>query len=237
MAVGVWPESTRIDGPPTTLEISGYVFVTDARWPGLYAEAVSGAALDPDVDSDVDTDVGRDAGRDVADGVPTLVRPSMERYPAWVECVGDFGDHRQMHGSGWWWLDDFDTDRGSCETLIAQAARLRVEPPEGLVVSDCFWIADGPDVVGFLMLRHSIDHEFLRTQGGHIGYSVRPSYRRRGFASRALGLALDEARRLGLERVLLTCDTDNIASARTIESRGGIFESTYGDKRRYWIAL
>ncbi|MFI2707699.1 GNAT family N-acetyltransferase, partial [Nocardioides sp. CER28] len=69
------------------------------------------------------------------------------------------------------------------------------------------------------------------------GYSIRPSYRRQGHASRALGLALERAREIGLDRVLITCDEDNLGSARTIESQGGVFESMCGIKRRYWISL
>jgi len=169
--------------------------------------------------------------------VTELVLPSLSRYDAWADCVRDYDDFQDMHGSGWWWLPNFGPDLVSCERMVAKARELAVTPPEDLVVSDCYWIAQDDVVIGFLMVRHSLDNEFLRTQGGHIGYSVRPSYRRRGHASRALGLALGRARELGLDRVLVTCDLDNVASARTIESQGGVFESVYGDKRRYWIAL
>lgn len=168
---------------------------------------------------------------------PTLIEPTLDRYEAWAECVRDYDNPRDMQGSGWWWIDDFGPDRASCAALVAKARQLTSDPPAELVVSDCLWIADGPAVVGFLMLRHTIDNDFLRTQGGHIGYSVRPAWRRRGVAGAALTLALDRARGLGLERVLITCDDDNLASARTIESRGGVFEGMHGDKRRYWIAL
>lgn len=168
-------------------------------------------------------------------GPTALVRPDLELYDAWAACVEDYSTRTEMHGSGWWWIQDFGADRRSCAELIRRAAELRTEPPEGLVVSDCYWITAGPEIAGFLMLRHSLDNEFLRTQGGHIGYSVRPSLRRQGVGSHALGLALNRAADLGLDRVLVTCDDDNVASARTIESRGGVFESLHGDKRRYWV--
>ncbi len=76
----------------------------------------------------------------------------------------------------------------------------------------------------------------------HIGYGIRPSARRRGLASWALGEMLGEARALGLDRVLIPCLADNIASARTIERNGGVLEgirdNEHGRKvRRYWIAL
>ncbi|WP_461164100.1 GNAT family N-acetyltransferase [Arthrobacter sp. R4-81] len=77
--------------------------------------------------------------------------------------------------------------------------------------------------------------------GGHIGYSVRPRFRRNGFAGQILDLALIEARNLGIGEALLTCDADNVASRRVIESRGGVPEALLGQesgtklKLRYWI--
>lgn len=169
--------------------------------------------------------------------VTALVRPTLDRYDAWADCVRDYGDPSDMQGSGAFWIEDFGPDRRSCEQLVARAHEVAEVPPEGLVRSDCYWIGEGAAVIGFLMIRHELGNEFLRTLGGHIGYSVRPSYRRQGHASRALGLALDRCREIGLHRVLVTCDVPNVASARTIESQGGVFESVLGDKKRYWIEL
>ena len=80
------------------------------------------------------------------------------------------------------------------------------------------------------------------TTFGHIGYGVRPSARRRGLASWALGEMLGEARAaLGVDRVLVPCLADNIASARTIERNGGVLEgirdTEHGPVKRYWINL
>ena len=166
----------------------------------------------------------------------SLVRPSIDLYDAWADCVRDYDDPADMHGSGAWWIADFGPDRASCEQMVARARELVEQPPEGLVPSDCYWVTEDDAVIGFLMLRRELN-DFLRVYGGHIGYSIRPSYRRRGHASRALALALDRARELGLDRVLITCDEDNVASARTIESQGGVYESTVDVKRRYWIDL
>ena len=99
-----------------------------------------------------------------------------------------------------------------------------------------FWIADGDEVVGFLALRHRLN-EWLLNEGGHIGFSVRPSRRREGHAHQALKLALPGAKRLGLDRVLLTCDEDNDGSRLTIEGNGGVYEDSRNGKRRYWIAV
>lgn len=95
-------------------------------------------------------------------------------------------------------------------------------------------------IVGMIDLRHRLN-DFLAEYGGHIGYSVRPDERRKGYAKWMLAHVLPEARKLGLSRVLVTCDDDNEGSARTIEANGGVFERTarLEDEllRRYWIEL
>ena len=68
-----------------------------------------------------------------------------------------------------------------------------------------------------------------------MGYSVRPSRRREGHASRALALALDRLADRGVLRVLVTCDDDNAGSRRTIEAAGGVLENVLDGKRRYWL--
>jgi predicted acetyltransferase len=83
-------------------------------------------------------------------------------------------------------------------------------------------------------------NDYVR-QFGHIGYGIRPSSRRRGLASWALGRTLEEARALGLDRVLIVCEVDNLASVKTIEHHGGVFEDVrdteHGPMRRYWITI
>lgn len=101
--------------------------------------------------------------------------------------------------------------------------------------------ADG-QVVGRASIRWELD-EFLRTLGGHIGYAVRPAFRRQGHATEILRQSVEILRARGIRRVLVTCDDDNLASAKVIEANGGVLEGVVphvdaGEppRRRYWIS-
>ena len=167
-----------------------------------------------------------------------LVLPDVRYADSWVEAVREFGT-TTMHGSGLW---DLTVEEATPETLAAWVPVLlaqsdhATELPEGRVHSDYWWMVEGGEFVGYVAIRHGLT-DFLLQEGGHIGYAVRPSRRRRGHATRALELALARARELGLERVLLTCDEDNAASARTVERNGGVWEDCRRGKRRYWVDL
>ncbi len=166
-----------------------------------------------------------------------LAVPDVCLQASWAEAILEFGSET-IHGSGIG-PDAVDVSNEGCAAFVDELRRAGDvrEPPlrPGWVHCTHFWIVDGPDLVGFLALRHELT-PFLLEEGGHIGYSVRPSRRREGHASRALALALPRAAALGLDRVLLTCDEDNVASRRTIEQNGGELEDIRSGRRRYWIA-
>ncbi|MEJ7705289.1 MAG: GNAT family N-acetyltransferase [Geodermatophilaceae bacterium] len=119
------------------------------------------------------------------------------------------------------------------DELLAQP-REGTPRPEGWVPWTTLWYVEGEEYLGGLAIRHRLTPHLLE-YGGHVGYDVRRSARRRGHATAMLRQALPVARGLGLERILLTCDVGNIASRRVIEVNGGVLEDQCGVKLRYWI--
>ena len=95
--------------------------------------------------------------------------------------------------------------------------------------------------VGAVNIRHYLN-ESLLLGGGHIGAGIRPSERRKGYATAMIKLALEECKKLGIEKVLMTCDKDNIGSAKSIMKNGGVLENAFINQKgieieRYWITL
>ena len=170
--------------------------------------------------------------------MPELIAPTTRLHRSWVESWDEWGRDVHQDGTGWTMGRDLDSAAG----FAAWVRRLndRESPHGGPILCTYRWIAEGDRYLGGIALRHELD-DWLLNVGGHIGYSVRPSERRRGLASWALRNTMDTARRLGLDRVLVTCKPANEASRRTIERAGGVFEDIRGtgedEVRRYWIAL
>lgn len=153
-------------------------------------------------------------------------REFLENNPA--ECMGGCGNLRRCVNAEEWLKE---INRLSAPALC----------PQGYALSDVYLAVREFDnrLVGIIDLRHSLDNSALSEWAGHIGYSVRPADRRRGYGKEMLRLNLENCRRLGISRVLLCCDSDNIASERTILANGGVFERlTYANGKeikRFWI--
>lgn len=112
----------------------------------------------------------------------------------------------------------------------------------GYVASTEYWLVDvDMNIIGTSDLRHSLT-DGLKLIGGNIGYSISPSFRKKGYGKLILKLSIEKARLLGLEKVLVTTNEDNIASEKIIIANGGVFEgSSYVDEvkkvvKRYWIS-
>ncbi|TCK92657.1 putative acetyltransferase [Natranaerovirga hydrolytica] len=115
--------------------------------------------------------------------------------------------------------------------------------PAGSVTSNTYIAVRISDnkIVGVIDLRHHIDHPILGSWGGHMGYSIRPGERNKGYAKEILRLNLQHCKDRNMVRVMITCSVDNIASEKTIIANGGVFEKQiYVDGeyiKRYWITL
>ena len=102
------------------------------------------------------------------------------------------------------------------------------------VPSTVFWYVAGEHYLGSLVVRHELTDE-LRAVGGHVGYHVVAPWRRQGHATRMLAAGLDECRRVGIRRALLTCEGSNEPSRRVILANGGQPDPPCGDELRFWL--
>ena len=167
-----------------------------------------------------------------------LVPPTVALRDEVADCLADFAG-TPVDGSSI--ADPARPPLADDEWIEFVSGRLAEEDPEtdlvdGWVHCTSRWILEigTGEVLGFLAIRHRLT-PFLLEAGGHVGYSVRPGARRRGVATAALALGLEIAAGLGIDPVLIICDTDNTASRRTIEGAGGTLEGVRDGKRRYWI--
>jgi predicted acetyltransferase len=170
-----------------------------------------------------------------------LIAPTTRLHAAWLEAHAEWGPGLHEDGFGLSPSDEVDSSAG----FAAWVARLtdQSDPAKTIGVGHhrCTyrWIVENDRVLGGIALRYG-SSDYVRW-AGHIGYGVRPSARRRGLATWAMGRIVDGARGLGLDRVLVVCAVDNVASVKTIERCGGVLEgirdTRFGPARRYWIEL
>lgn len=162
--------------------------------------------------------------------MPALLAPTARLHSAFRDAHHEWGPGLHEDGFGISPTDDVESAAG----FAAWVSRLtRAEDPStGLPPATYRWIVEDDVVLGGIALRHTVDEAL-----GQIGFGVRPSARRRGLATWALTEMLGEARARGLDRVLIVCAHENVASARTIERCGGVPEPVGGPTQRYWIAL
>ncbi len=123
-----------------------------------------------------------------------------------------------------------------CDNLSEETVR------DGLVPATTYMAISTYDgrLIGMIDIRHILN-DYLLKFGGHIGYSIRKSERQQGYAIEMLSLALTECVKLNIKKALITCDKNNVASAKTIINNGGKLENEIaegnGTTQRYWITL
>lgn len=166
-----------------------------------------------------------------------LVEPSVEYKSSYLTGLRSF----QREGLSWHLaLNAFDIEVNFVEFVKSLLEKPRRRTDTLVPETELWGIVDGV-YAGRISIRHELN-ENLKIVGGHIGYDTVPEFRGRGVATRMLAGALPVAKKLGLSRVLLTCDDTNAASIRVIEKNGGTLEASRmvsgrGLKRYYWIDL
>jgi predicted acetyltransferase len=164
-----------------------------------------------------------------------LQRPALELVPSYLEFI------EEMRAAGdTIWSSRVPADGESHEAFVATLLRkeLAAEPPA--VTETVHWALVDERVVGVIALRHELT-EKLAQFGGHVGYEVRPSVRRRGVATAMLRLLLATERARSMRRILVTCAPSNAGSRRAIEASGGVLEgivfveAVSRETCHYWI--
>lgn len=159
---------------------------------------------------------------------PRLVWPTTEVRDSYL--AGERADHL-AGGASADWLEALDAAGEDFDTFVTQRRGVHTRWD---VPTTIYWYVSGEYYIGTLIVRHHLTAE-LAEVGGHVGYHVVAPWQRQGHATRMLAAGLVECRRLGLDRVLLTCSTDNEPSRRVILANGGVFDGTSRGEDRYWI--
>ena len=170
-----------------------------------------------------------------------LIKLTKEYYKELSEMIDEWKiDHEINHTNHSPWAI-FRNDYHDFDYYLANLEHK--EPIDGKVPSSTFFLLDTERniLLGAVNIRHYLN-DYLLKYGGHIGDGIRPSERGKGYGTEMIRLALIECKKLGINKVLMVCDKDNIASAKTIINNGGILENEIIDEdgdinQRYWIEL
>lgn len=171
-----------------------------------------------------------------------FVRPDVSLSDSFLAAMAEFAaegrgtadDHSGLGEDLRTWTVRWSTPTGFAD-YVRQLAEDEVRVRRaGWVTASMLWWVEHEEYVGRLQIRHSLT-ESLVELGGHIGYDVRPTARRRGHATAMLADALPRAGALGIASALITCDVDNVGSRTVIETNGGVLEDERAGKLRFWV--
>jgi predicted acetyltransferase len=165
-----------------------------------------------------------------------LVRPSADYKDSFIEAVREFQAENN-------YLEyDIEHLTANFDQVVQEALNRLHHPRPRRVPETIYWLVEADTYIGRVGIRHELNDQ-LRLLGGHIGYDIRPSKRRRGYGTFALKLALVKVHDLGIRQALITCDATNIGSRKIIEANGGRLHDEIMLKgrtvatRRYWIDI
>ena len=163
-----------------------------------------------------------------------LRRPTLADKGTILNMMAEFEQTQSAHDGGFWDAENFDYENW-LETNLNK--EMGINLPENRVPSIQFVSFDDVGrAIGFLNLRLRLN-EGLLNYAGHIGYSIRPSERGKGYAKEALHQGLQVAKEKNIKRALVTCSTENPASRAVILANGGKLEDVRNGTERYWIDL
>jgi predicted acetyltransferase len=176
--------------------------------------------------------------------VPALITPTTAVHTSFVAAMREFraegrgepGDHTgigiEIREFGADWSHPIGFARYVAWLLAVSTED--APKPAGWVPATTLWWVEGTEYLGRLNIRHRLTPTLLEW-GGHIGYDVRRSARRRGHATAMLAHGLPVAAALGIDPALVTCDVDNVGSRRVIEANGGVLDDERRGKLRFWV--
>lgn len=163
-----------------------------------------------------------------------LIKPTQEYEKSWKEALQEFEEEKK---DGFWNVPEKPTSITEYMQRTDDHTN-GINIPDNWMPATTYWLIDNEEFVGHVNIRHKLV-DWSRKIGGHIGFAIRKSARKKDYGSKILKLALEKAKERGLEKVLVTCDDTNIGSRKIIEKNKGqlqdIIDVDAVAVRRYWI--
>ena len=171
-----------------------------------------------------------------------LIKPSIEYKDAIIDMINEWGSYNDAHPEedhSPWIIFQY---HGDFAEYLKHFENSEKHPKPEHVPATAYFALDKERnrIVGAVCIRHYLNEKLLNS-GGHIGDGVRPSERRKGYATEMIGLALDICRQMGIDKVMMSCRKDNIASKKSRITNGGVYDCDISDDdeilERDWITL